>query len=555
MKIALAQINPTVGDISGNVEKIISFGHQAKLKGASLVIFPELAITGYPPKDLLLKANFITSNLEGLKRVAEELADIAVLVGFVAPNPGNGRPVHNACAFIKDGEVKCVQHKSLLPTYDVFDEDRYFEPASKYITCEIEGRKIALSICEDIWNYRELFPKPRYLIDPIEKVCQEKQEMLVNISASPFTAGKEHIRHELVRAQAMRWGIPVIYVNQVGGNDDLIFDGRSIVVNADGDLIARAAAFEEDLLLVDIDAGKGEIKDSPEDKTINIYKALVLGTQDYMRKCGFKKAVIGLSGGIDSAVTAAIATAAIGPQNILGVAMPSPYSSEHSVIDACDLAKNLGVEFQTIPIAEPMLAFDKIMEPTFSQTKKDVTEENIQARIRGIILMAISNKFGYLVLTTGNKSELAVGYCTLYGDMCGGLAVISDLPKMMVYDVARYINEAAGKEVIPVSTIEKPPSAELRPGQLDQDSLPPYVVLDGIINAYVEQKRSIEEIVKLGYKEEVVLDVVNRINGNEYKRNQAAPGLKVTAQSFGSGWRMPIAQKFREVCMLPTDAS
>lgn len=553
MKIALAQINPTVGDISGNVEKIISFGHQAKLKGADLVIFPELAITGYPPKDLLLKSNFITSNLEGLKRIAEELADIAVLVGFVAPNPGNGRPVHNACAFIKEGKVQCVQHKSLLPTYDVFDEDRYFEPASSYSTCEIEGKKIAMSICEDIWNYRELFPKPRYLIDPIEKVCQEKPELLVNISASPFTAGKEHIRHELVRAQAMRWGIPVVYVNQVGGNDDLIFDGRSIVVNADGDLIARAAAFEEDLLLVDIAAGKGEIKDSPEDKTVNMYKALVLGTADYMRKCGFKKAVIGLSGGIDSAVTAAIAAAAIGPQNILGVAMPSPYSSEHSVSDARDLAMNLGIEFQTIPISEPMTAFDTIMQPTFAQTKKDVTEENIQARIRGMILMSISNKFGYLVLTTGNKSELAVGYCTLYGDMCGGLAVISDLPKMMVYDVARYINEAANKEIIPMSTIEKPPSAELRPGQLDQDSLPPYVVLDGIINAYVEQKRSIEEIVKLGYKEEVVLDVVNRINGNEYKRNQAAPGLKVTAQSFGSGWRMPIAQRFREVCMLPTE--
>lgn len=555
MKIALAQINPTVGDISHNVEKIISFGHQAKLKGARLVIFPELAVTGYPPKDLLLKASFIASNLDGLKRIAYELADIDVLVGFADPNPGSGRPVHNACAFIKNGKVDCVQHKSLLPTYDVFDEDRYFEPASKYVTCEIDGRRMALSICEDIWNYRELFPKPRYLIDPIEKVCQDKPEILVNISASPFTAGKEHIRHELVRAQAMRWGIPVVYVNQVGGNDDLIFDGRSIVVNADGELIARAAAFEEDLLLVDIDQGKGEIKDSPEDKTINVYKALVLGTADYMRKCSFKKAVIGLSGGIDSAVTAAIATAAVGANNVLGVAMPSPFSSEHSVSDAQELACNLGVEFQVVPIAEPMQAFDKIMQPLFAQTKRDVTEENIQARIRGMILMSISNKFGSLVLTTGNKSELAVGYCTLYGDMCGGLAVISDLPKMMVYDVARYINEEAGKEVIPISTIEKPPSAELRPGQLDQDSLPPYVVLDGIINAYVEQKRSIEEIVKLGYKEEVVLDVVNRINGNEYKRQQAAPGLKVTAQSFGSGWRMPIAQRFREVCMLPSDGN
>ncbi len=439
-----------------------------------------------------------------------------------------------------------MQHKTLLPTYDVFDEDRYFEPAKSYAHCAVDDWSIGLSICEDIWNYRELYPRPRYQVDPIDSITQFEPRVLINISASPFTEGKQHIRHELVRNQARSHNIPVIYVNQVGGNDELIFDGRSIVVNANGDLIARANSFEEDLLIVDLDAEAGEIKDCPEDRTANIYRALVLGTRDYMRKCGFQKTVIGLSGGIDSAVTCAIACDAVGRENVLGVAMPSPYSSGGSVDDARSLAQNLGIELKEIPIELTMNAFDSILAPAFSDMPRDVTEENIQARIRGTILMSLSNKYGYLVLTTGNKSELAVGYCTLYGDMCGGLAVISDLPKMMVYDLAKYINEEAGKEVIPSSTIDKPPSAELRPNQLDQDTLPPYVVLDGIINAYVEQKKRIDEIVALGYRAEVVRDVVNRIDRNEYKRHQAAPGLKVTAQSFGFGWRMPIAQRFKE---------
>jgi NAD+ synthetase len=554
MKVALAQINPTIGDFDNNVAKIIDFGQRAAQAGARLVIFPELAICGYPPMDLLLKESFVRANLDGLEKVKNALPQLAVLVGYVDPNPGSGRPVFNAAALLEGGMLRAVQHKTLLPTYDVFDEDRYFEPAKSYAHCAVDNWSIGLSICEDIWNYRELYPRPRYQVDPIDTITQFEPRLLVNISASPFTAGKEHIRHELVRNQARTHKIPVIYVNQVGGNDELIFDGRSIVVNAEGKLIARANAFEEDLLVIDLDTGAGEIKPSPEDKTVNTHCALVLGTRDYMRKCGFKKAVIGLSGGIDSAVTCAIACSAVGPENVLGVAMPSVFSSKGSVDDAEALAKNLGIDFMVIPVNPAVDAFDSVLASAFAGCERDVTEENIQARIRGIILMSLSNKFGSLVLTTGNKSELAVGYCTLYGDMCGGLAVISDLPKMMVYDLARYINEDAGREVIPKTTIEKPPSAELRPGQLDQDSLPPYVVLDGIINAYVEQRRSKEEIIALGYRPEVVTQVINLIDRNEYKRHQAAPGLKVTAQAFGFGWRMPIAQRFKEAVKLDAAA-
>lgn len=569
MKIALGQINTTVGDIEGNAGKILDFSNRARDEGARLIVFPELAICGYPPKDLLLKTSFVHANLAGLHKLKDQLKGIAAVVGFVDVNPASGRPLYNACAVLDDGIIKAVQYKTLLPTYDVFDEDRYFEPAVAHATCQIDGITLGLSICEDIWNIRELQQQPRYQVDPIEKVVEHKPNLLINISASPFTIGKDHIRHELVRNQARRHNIPVVYVNQVGGNDQLVFDGRSIVLDSEGRLVARAAAFKEDLLLVDVEAIKqhelkdeklddsnvpfrqpltvsGQIRESSSDRTINAYEALVLGTRDYIRKCGFSKAVIGLSGGIDSAVTAAIAVDAIGQENVLGIAMPSPYSSQHSIDDARNLAQNLAIEFRLVPIENAMAAFDGMLAPIFAGKEKDVTEENIQARIRGVILMAISNKLGALVLTTGNKSELAVGYCTLYGDMCGGLAVISDLPKMHVYDVARYLNERNKKEIIPNSTIEKPPSAELRPGQLDQDSLPPYVVLDGIIHAYVEQRRKPDEIVRLGYRPDVVMDVIGRIDRNEYKRNQAAPGLKITGQAFGFGWRMPIAQRFKE---------
>lgn len=546
MKIAIAQINPTVGDISGNVRKIVEFGDRARQAQGELVIFPELAVCGYPPMDLLLKDSFVRANQEGLETIARELTGIAVLVGFVDRNTGPGRPLHNACALLSGGKVVSVQYKTLLPTYDVFDEDRYFEPAREYVSMSVSNLTFAASICEDIWNDEELYPHPRYQRDPIHLLSETKPDVLVNISASPYSLGKENIRHELVRNQARKYKIPVIYVNQIGGNDELVFDGRSLAVDAQGKLIGAARAFEEDLVIVDIATGEGQIHATPTDETKNTYEALVLGTRDYMNKCRFKKAVVGLSGGIDSAVVCAIAAKAMGPENVVGVAMPSPYSSQGSLDDAAALATNLGVQYHIVAIESAMITFEQMLAQQFVGTKSDTTEENIQARTRGMTLMALSNKFGYLVLTTGNKSELAVGYCTLYGDMCGGLAVISDVPKTQVYAVARYINESEGREVIPYSTIDKPPSAELRPDQKDQDTLPPYVVLDGIIHAYVEQRRSADEIVKLGYKPEVVMDVINRIDANEYKRYQSAPGLKVTARSFGSGWRMPIAQGFKE---------
>jgi NAD+ synthase (glutamine-hydrolysing) len=546
MKIGIAQINPTVGDIQGNVRKIIDFGRRAKAGGADLVVFPELAICGYPPMDLLLKDSFLRANLEGLDCIARDLADISVMVGFVDRNTGPGRPLHNACALLQNGKRVVTQYKTLLPTYDVFDEDRYFEPARDYQGMPVGDTVFGVSICEDIWNDEELYPTPRYNVNPITHLRERGMNALINISASPYSLSKENIRHELVRNQATRNKIPVIYVNQVGGNDELIFDGRSIALSAEGKLIGAAAAFAEDLVFVDLATGKGDVRITPADATENMYQALVLGTRDYIQKCKFKKAVVGLSGGLDSAVVCALAVEAIGAENVVGVSMPSPYSSQGSLDDAKELADTLGVEYHVIPIDPSMQAFESMLGGVFAGTAHDITEENVQARSRGMILMSMSNKFGYLVLTTGNKSELAVGYCTLYGDMCGGLALISDVPKTMVYDLARYMNELHGKAVIPQSTIDKPPSAELRPGQTDQDTLPPYVVLDGILHAYVEQRRSADEIVRLGYKPEVVMDVINRIDRNEYKRYQAAPGLKVTARSFGFGWRMPIAQGFKE---------
>jgi len=575
MKIALGQINTTVGDITGNTDKMLDFANRAKDAGADLIVFPELAVAGYPPMDLLLKDSFIQANLDGLQKLKERLP-IAAVVGFVEVNHGKGRHLFNACAFIESGAIKFVQHKTLLPTYDVFDEDRYFQPAAQHTPIQFGDVSIGLSICEDIWTRGDILENLSYQVDPLQLLSEKKPELLINISASPFAVGKEHVRLELVKEQTRRHNLPMIYVNSVGGNDQLIFDGRSFVMNEKGQLVAMAKAFEEDLIFVDVEQkqtaeeksakaketeakiapgrGKkegaltfrGTVTEFSADRTVNTLAALVLGTRDYMRKCGFKRAVIGLSGGIDSAVTAAIAVKAVGKENVMGIAMPSPFSSQHSIDDARELAENLGIEFHIVPIEPAMKAYDTMLAPLFQGRESDVTEENIQARVRGAILMAASNKFGHLVLATGNKSELAVGYCTLYGDMCGGLAVISDLPKMMVYDVARYINEEAGKPVIPVSTIDKPPSAELRPNQLDQDSLPPYVILDGILYAYVEQRRKPDEIIRLGYRPEVVQDVINRIDRNEYKRKQAEPGLKVSSRAFGMGWRMPIAQRFQE---------
>lgn len=555
MKVALAQINTTVGDINGNVERMLQFADRAKAEGARLIVFPELAITGYPPMDLLLKTSLVEQNLEALETLTNNLRGIAAIVGYVDINKGSGRPLRNAAAYIDDGEIKATQFKTLLPTYDVFDEDRYFEPATSYLVPTCDGFRIGLSICEDIWVSQQLLPKSRYLVDPVDKLIEHRPDLLINISASPFTAGKRELRDQLISDQALRHKVPVIYVNQVGGNDQLVFDGQSVCASADGTIVARAAAFDEDLLIVDVErttkASVGSVQitgasQAPKSRIAEIYSALVLGTRDYMRKCGFTRAVIGLSGGIDSAVTYAIACDAIGPDNVLGIAMPSPHSSQHSLDDAAALAANYGTKYSIVPIEAAMHSFDRMLHPLFEGLPADVTEENIQARARGVILMAVSNKLGYLVLTTGNKSELAVGYCTLYGDMCGGLAVISDVAKMTVYALARYINESAGKDMIPCSTIEKAPSAELRPGQLDQDSLPPYQVLDDIIHEYVEERKTMDEIVGLGFDAEVVKDVINRIDRNEYKRKQAAPGIKLTTRAFGVGWRMPIAQRFRE---------
>jgi NAD+ synthetase len=550
MKIALAQINPTIGDITGNIDCMIEYSRKARAEGASLVIFPELAVTGYPPMDLLLKESFVKANLKGLNRLASATTDIAVIVGYVDINNGPGRPLRNAAALISEGKIVLKQFKTLLPNYDVFDEDRYFEPASTYDTASVNGESIALCICEDIWNYQEVDTATRYHADPIASLAILSPQILINISCSPFGTDKYQLREKIVRHHAKEHGLPIIYLNQYGGNDQLVFDGRSIVVDGKGELVARAAAFREDLLIIETDnAGKkawGRIEDPLSEPVAETYEALVLGTRDYISKCNFKRAVVGLSGGIDSAVTCAIAVEAIGKENVLGVAMPSPHSSEGSIEDAKELAEGLGIEFSIVPISPAMLAFENMLAQNFQGKERDVTEENIQARIRGVILMSISNKFGHLVLTTGNKSELAVGYCTLYGDMCGGLAVISDVPKMQVYALAHHINEKAGRPVIPESTITKAPSAELRPGQTDQDSLPPYPILDAIIHAYVEQRLNPNEIMKLGFDQAVIADVITRIDRNEYKRKQAAPGLKVSATAFGVGWRMPIAQRFQE---------
>lgn len=550
MKIALGQINPTVGDIDGNVAKIIDFAHSARQLGAKLVIFPELAICGYPPMDLLLKESFIQANLKGLERICKEVVGIAALVGFVDVNKAPGRPLFNALACVQAGQVRAKQYKTLLPTYDVFDEDRYFEPASTSCLCVVDGLSLGLSICEDVWHYAPGEIKSRYRVDPIARLMGHAADAIVNVAASPFSVGKTGVREELLRQHATRHCVPIIFVNQVGGNDQLVFDGGSMVLDRKGQVIARAASFEEDLLIVEVsNSGKkvtGRVKNIEASLIGQIYDALVLGTRDYMRKCGFDKAIVGLSGGIDSAVTAAIACQALGKENLIGVAMPSPYSSEASLTDASRLAKNLGIELKVIPINAAMNVFEQMLYKEFVGRATNTTEENIQARLRGMILMALSNKLNCLVLTTGNKSELAVGYCTLYGDMAGGLAVISDVPKMMVYELAGYINAKTAAPIIPKSTIKRAPSAELRTNQTDQDSLPPYPVLDAIINAYVEQRLKPDEIVNLGFGAEVVSDVIKRIDSNEYKRKQAAPGLKVTARAFGLGWRMPIAQRFRE---------
>jgi NAD+ synthase/NAD+ synthase (glutamine-hydrolysing) len=543
LRLALLQINPTAGDLDGNSSLIVRAARTAQSLGADLAVTPELALMGYLPRDLLMSNGFVRRGCQALTRLAAELRNgPPLLVGVATPNPSDlGRPLFNSAVLLADGAVGAAFHKTLLPTYDVFDEDRYFEPAASPQLLEWNGRRLGVSICEDVWNDRDFWQRRRYHRDPIEVLAQAGADAIVNLSASPFQAGKQRFREQMLGHMAQKYGLPIAYVNQVGGNDDLIFDGRSCAFDAQGRLGARAKGFEPDVLMVDLAGGAGDIADDDFGLESEIWNALVLGVGDYVSKTRFRQVLLGLSGGIDSALTAAIAAEAVGPENVLGVMMPSCYSSQGSVEDSVELARNLGIRTLTLPIADIMKTYDAALTNAFQGRQPDVTEENIQSRIRGNLLMALSNKYGALLLTTGNKSEMSVGYCTLYGDMNGGLAVIADLPKMMVYRVSRWRNQR--RPDIPAAILTKAPSAELRPGQTDQDSLPPYDVLDQILELHIEQCQSADEIVAQGFEEETVRRVLRMVRIAEFKRKQAAPVLKVTSRAFGTGWRMPIVRQ------------
>ena len=534
MRIGLAQINTTVGDFEGNKRLILDAYKKLVADGAELVLTPELAVTGYPPRDLVFRSGFVRRSEEVIHEIAHEVGLVPLAVGFVAHNEKlRGKPFRNAAAVLHRGKVAAVRHKSLLPTYDVFDEARYFEPADEVSPVIVSGIRLGVTICEDIWT-DEYLPRPLYNVSPPEMLAGQGIDLLVNLSASPFHAGKPDVRERMMCDTARELGVPIAYCNAIGGNDQLVFDGHSVIIDQGGAVTARLSGFVEEI------ACDGLRASTPE--TEQIYQALVLGTRDYIRKCGFKSAVLGLSGGIDSALTAVIAAEALGPENVMGVSMPSRYSSEGSKDDARDLARNLGIHYHTVPIEPVFDSLKKQMSGIFAGKPEDITEENMQSRIRGLIMMSVSNKFGHLLLTTGNKSELAVGYCTIYGDMCGGLAVISDLPKLRVYEVSRWINRE--REIIPWPSIDKPPSAELKPDQKDQDTLPPYEVLDAILELLVEQNHSVSEVVERGFAEETVRWIAKKIDMNEWKRHQAAPGLRVTTKAFGVGRRIPIVQKF-----------
>jgi NAD+ synthase (glutamine-hydrolysing) len=543
LRIALLQINPTAGDIGGNSGLIVEGVKRAREQGADLVVTPELALMGYLPRDLLMSRGFVTKSCEELGRIAGELKDAPpVLVGVATPNPAEmGRPLFNSAVLLRGGAVGEAFHKTLLPTYDVFDEDRYFEPAAEPGVLELDGCKLGISICEDVWNDRDFWQRRRYHHDPIEVLTRKGAQAIVNLSASPFTVEKQALRERMLSQMARKYALPLMIVNQVGGNDDLIFDGRSAAFDETGRLFARARGFSEGLLIVDLTERAGMIAGDDFTPEAEIWNALVLGVRDYARKTRFRKVLLGLSGGVDSALTAAIAADAMGPENVLGVMMPSVYSSEGSVTDSEALVRNLGIRTLTLPISPIMKAYDATLADAFRGLPPDVTEENIQSRIRGNLLMALSNKFGSLLLTTGNKSEMSVGYCTLYGDMNGGLAVIADLPKMMVYRVSRWRNQRRAD--IPETILTKAPSAELRPDQTDQDSLPPYDLLDRILELHVEQSQSAEEIIAQGFDEAIVRRVLRLVRMAEFKRKQAAPVLKVTSRAFGTGWRMPIVRQ------------
>ena len=548
MKIALAQINPTVGDFRGNLERIVATSRRAAAQGARLTVFSELVICGYPPADFLEKPSFLARCRTAVDELAAATGDLstAVVAGVaLAAEAGSGKPAVNAAVLLDGGHLLLEQHKRLLPFYDVFDEQRYFAPSRPQQVVELDGMRLAITICEDAWNDKNFWPRRLYTVDPKEELMRQQPAVHINLSSSPFWHGKRAIRREMLAAIARRDGVPVLMCNQVGGNDSLIFDGSSLALNGRGELTAQAASFEEDLVVLDPFAAPGpemQGRAAEQDDTAAAFNALVLGTRDYVRKCGFRQVLVGLSGGIDSALVAAIAKEALGAENVVGVGMPSPYSSAGSIDDSRRLAANLGIRFEVIGISGLFEEYTRALQPHFAGMKPDTTEENIQSRIRGNLLMALSNKFSALVLTTGNKSEMAVGYCTLYGDMVGALAVIGDLVKTRVYAVCRWLNRDG--EVIPAAILKKPPSAELRPDQKDTDSLPPYEVLDPILEAYVERYESPERIAREhGFALELVQQVVRLVERSEYKRQQAAPVLKVTSKSFGMGRRFPIAVK------------
>ncbi len=543
MRIALAQINPLIGDFEGNAGKIVRFAATARERGCDLVVFPELALVGYPPRDLLDVPSFVGSSREFWPRLQEASAGIGLICGVVAENAsGFGKPYHNTALFFDDRKLVGMAHKRLLPSYDVFDEERFFEPGRTGWWGDWRGRRLGLTICEDIWNVPEYLPRPLYREDPVAEMRRASVDLLINIAASPFHLGKAAWVGELLRSHASQSGMQVIYVNQVGGNDELVFQGRSMAWDASGRLVARGADFEEDLVVLDTESGEGEQHGEPLDSVDELLGALVLGLRDYAAKCGFRKAVVGLSGGVDSAVVACVAVLALGPECVMGVGMPGPYNAPESLEDAAELARRLSIPFSVVPITDLFASALRALAPAFEGRPQDVTEENIQARLRGLILMAFSNKFNRLLLSTGNKSEMAVGYCTLYGDMNGGLAVLGDVPKTMVYQLAQRLRERHGW--IPDRTLTRAPSAELRPDQKDEDSLPPYAVLDAILTAYVERRLPVSAIVAEGWDSGLVKWVVDRVNRNEYKRWQAPPILRVTSKAFGTGRRFPIAQRF-----------
>jgi len=544
MKIALAQINPIIGDFTHNTEKIIAAAEMAINLSCDLIVFSELIISGYPPRDLLEKKDFVDANLMHLEKLITSIRGIGVICGFVDKNPNEkGNPLYNSAALFDNGKILHQAHKRLLPNYDVFDERRYFEPGKECLPFSYKDYQIGLTICEDIWNDKDFFSRRLYPADPVEKMVKEGANLLINISASPFHVGKRKFKWGMFGSMTKKYNVPLLNVNQVGGNDSVLFDGISIAFDAQGRIAARARDFEEDIVVFDTQTQKGDLHPVSETGPESILNGLIMGTRDYVRKCGFSKAVVGLSGGIDSALTVYIAVQALGKENVILIFMPSQYTLKENTEDTKNLATNLGIKLFTMPIEEVFETFLQELSPLFKNVATEVTGQNIQARIRGTILMAISNKLGHLLLSTGNKSELAVGYCTLYGDMNGGLAVISDVPKTMVYQIARFINK--DREVIPERIIQKPPSAELKPDQFDQDDLPPYEILDDILKAYIEDNKAPKEIIEMGFEPPIVTDIIKRVDQNEYKRYQSPPGLKVTTKSFGYGRRYPIAQRYR----------